>query len=136
MLSHVQLFVTPWTVACQASLSITNSWSLLKFMSIESVMPFYHLTFCRPLLLPPSLFPSIRVFSSESDLRIRWPNIGASPSASVLQVNIQDSSPLRWTGWISLQSKGLSTVFSSITVQKHPFLGAQPSLWSNSHIHT
>ena len=72
-LSHVQLFATPWTAACQASLSITNSWSLLKLMSIESVMPSNHLTLCCPLLLPPSIFPSIRVFSNESALRIRWP---------------------------------------------------------------
>ena len=73
MLSHVQLFVTPWTAAHQASLSITNSWSLLKLMSIESVMPSNHLIFCHPLLLPPSIFPSIRVFSSESVFHIRWP---------------------------------------------------------------
>ena len=72
-LSHVQLFVTPWTAACQASLSITNSQSLLKLMSIESVMPSNHLILCHPLLLPPSIFPSIRVFSSESALCIRWP---------------------------------------------------------------
>ena len=72
-LSHVQLFVTPWTAAHQASLSITNSQSLLKLMSIESVMPSNHLILCRPLLLPPSIFPSIRVFSSESVLHIRWP---------------------------------------------------------------
>ena len=70
--SHVQLFVTPWTAACQASLSITNSWSLLKLMSLESVMPSNHLILCRPLLLLPSIFPSIRVFSSESALCIRW----------------------------------------------------------------
>ena len=72
-LSRIQLFVTPWTAACQASLSITNPWSLLKLTSIESVMPSNHLILCRPLLLPPSIFPSIRVFSSESVLRIRWP---------------------------------------------------------------
>ena len=72
-LSRVQLFVTPWTAACQGSLSITNSRSLLKLMSIESVMPFNHLILCRPLLLPPSIFASIRVFSSESVFRIRWP---------------------------------------------------------------
>ena len=70
---HVRLFATPWTAACQASLSITNSWSLLKLMPIESVMPSNHLMLCRPLLLPPSIFPSIRVFSSESVLHIRWP---------------------------------------------------------------
>ena len=73
LLSRVRLFVTPWTAACQASLSITNSQSLLKLMSIESVMPSNHLILCRPLLLPPSLFPSIRVFSNEPVLHIRWP---------------------------------------------------------------
>ena len=72
-LSHVHLFVTPWTAACQASLSFTKSWSLLKLMSIESVMPSNHLILCRPLLFLPSIFPSIRVFSNESVLRIRWP---------------------------------------------------------------
>ena len=71
-LSHVQLFVTPWTAACQASLSITNSWSLLKLMSIESMIPSDYLILCRLLLLLPSIFPSIRVFSSESVLYIRW----------------------------------------------------------------
>ena len=82
-LSHVQLFAIPWTAAHQASLSITNSWSLLKLISIESVMLSNHLILCRPLLLPPSIFPSIRVFSKESVLRIRWPkywNCNISPS--------------------------------------------------------
>ena len=84
-LSRVQLFATPWTAACQASLSITNSWSLLKLMSIESVMPFNHLILCCPLLLLPSIFPSIRVFSNESVLHIRWPKywsfrVSISPS--------------------------------------------------------
>ena len=74
LLNCVQLFVTPWIVAHQASLSITNTWSLLKLMSIESVMPSNHLILSRPLLLPPSIFPSIRVFSNESVLRIKWPN--------------------------------------------------------------
>ena len=73
LLSPVRLFVTPWTAACQASLSNTNSWSLPKLMSIELVMPSNHLILCRPLLLPPSIFPSIRVFSDESALCIRWP---------------------------------------------------------------
>ena len=73
LLSHVQLFATPWTAACQTSRSITSSWSLLKLMSIELVMPSNHLSLCRPLLLPPSIFPSIRVFSNEAVLRIRWP---------------------------------------------------------------
>ena len=74
MLSHVQLFVTPWTAACQASLTITNFWSLLKLMSIELVMPSNNLILCGPLLLLPSIFPNIRVFSNESVLCIRWPN--------------------------------------------------------------
>ena len=77
-LCHVQLFATPWTAACQASLSITNSWSLLRLMSIESVTPSNHLTLCRLLLLPPSIFPSIRVFSSEPVLHIRWPKYWSS----------------------------------------------------------
>ena len=72
-LSHVRLFATPWTAARQTSLSITNSWSLLKLMSIESVMPSNHLILCHPLLFPPSIFPSVRIFSSESVLCIRWP---------------------------------------------------------------
>ena len=88
-LSRVQLFVTPWTAARQASLSFTISLSLLKRMSIKSVMPSNHLILCHPLLLPP-IPPSISVFSSESVLCIRWPSIGASASASVLPVNIQD----------------------------------------------
>ena len=82
-LSHFRLFATPWTAACQASLSITNSWSLLKPMSIKSVMPSSHLILCRPLLLPPSIFPNIRVFSKESVLHIRWPeywSFSISPS--------------------------------------------------------
>ena len=132
-LSHVWLFATPCTAGCQASLSITNSQSLL--LSIESVMPSNHLTLCRPLLLPPSVFPSIKVFSYESALHMRWPNIGVSTSASVLPMNIQDWSPLGWTGWISLQSKGHSRVFNT-TVQKHQFFSTQLSSQSNSHIHT
>ena len=89
-LSHVRLFVTPWTVARQASLSITNSWSLLKLMSIESVLPSNHLILCPPLLLLSSIFPSIRVFSNESVLHIKWPTIGVSALASVLPMNIQN----------------------------------------------
>ena len=135
-------FATPWITACQASLSITNSQNLLKLMYIETVMPSNHLILCRTLLLPPSVFPSIRVFSNESVLCIRWPKfqlqsfIGVSASTSVLPMNTQDWSPLEWTGWISLQSKGLSRVFSNTTVQKHQFFGAQLSWQSNSHIHT
>ena len=106
-LSHVQLFATPWTTAPQFSLSFIISWNLLKLMSSKSVMPSNHLILCRPLLLLPSVFSSIRVFSSESVLHIRWPNFGVSASTSVLLMNTQDWSPLGWTGWISLHSKGL-----------------------------
>ena len=107
--SHVQLFATPWTTARQASLSITNSQSSPKPMSIESVMPSSHLILCCPLLLLPSIFPSIRVFSSESVFTSGGQSTGVSASISVLPVNTQDS-PLGWTGWISLQSKGLPRV--------------------------
>ena len=120
--------LTPWTAACQASLSITNSQSLLKLMSIKSVMPSNHLLLCDPLLLLPSVFPSIRVFSNESALCIRWKSIRISASTSVLPMNIQDWFPLGWTGWITLQPKELSRVFSNNTVQKHQFFGAQLSL--------
>ena len=90
LLSCVRLFVTPWTAACQATLSIINSWSLLKLMSTELVMPSNHLILCHPLLLPSSIFPSIRVSSNESVLCIRWPGIGVSSTGSVLPMNIQD----------------------------------------------
>ena len=128
-LSCVWLFVTPWTAARQVSLSITNSWNLLKLMSIELVMPSNCFILCHPLLLLPSIFPSIRVFSNESVL---CQSIGVSASAAVLPMNIQDWFPLGWTGWISLQSKGLSRVFSNTTVQKHQFFSAQLSSQSNS----
>ena len=128
-LSRVWLFATPWIAARQASLTITNSRSLLKLMSIESVMPSNYLILCHPLLLPPSIFPSIRVFSNESVLRIRWPKYWSfSFSISPSWMNSQDWSPLGWTGWISLQSKGLSRVFSNTTVQKHQFFRPQLSL--------
>ena len=132
-LNCVQLFATPWTAAHQASLSFTISWSLHKLMSIDLVMPSNHLILCRRLLLLPSIFPSIRVFSKDSVLHIGGQSLGAS--SSVLPKHIQGRSPLGWTGWISLQSKGLSGVFPNITVQKHQFFGTQLSLWSNSHIH-
>ena len=102
--------------------------SLLKLMSIKSVMPSNHLILCYPLLPLPSIFPSIRVFSNESVLCIRCPNVGVSASESVCSMNIQDLFPLGWTGWISLQSKRLSRVFSNTTVQKHQFFGTQLSL--------
>ena len=120
----------------RASLSITNSWSSLRLTSIEPVMPSSHLILCRPLLLLPPIPPSIRVFSNESTLCIKWPKYW-SFSLSISPSNEhQDWSPLGWIGWISLQSKGLSRVFSNTTVQKHQFFGAQLSSMSNSHIHT
>ena len=134
--SVAQLCLTlcdPVDCSTSDSLSITNTWSLLKLMSINSVIPSNHLILCCPLLLP-SIFPSIRVFSSES--LSGGQRIGLSASASVLPMNVQDSFPLGWTGWISLQSKGLARVFSNTTVQKHQFFGAQLSLQSNSHVHT
>ena len=123
-LSHVLLFATPWITAHQASLSITSSQSPPKPMCIKSVMPSSYLILCRPLLL----LPNIRVFSNESNLRMRWSNIVVSASASVLPMNTQNWFPIGWTGWISLQSRGLSRVFSNITAQKHQFFGAQLSL--------
>ena len=125
--------VTPWTAALQASLSITNSWNLLKLM--KSVMPFIHLILCHPLLLP-SIFPSIRVSSLSQFFASGSQSIGASASASVFPMNIHDWFPLGFMGWTFLLSKGLSRVFFNTTVQKHQFFGAQLSLWSNSHIHT
>ena len=136
MLSHVRLFVIPWTTAHQASLSITNSQSLLKLMSMESVMPSNHLILCHPLLLTPSIFPSIRSFPTSQLFPSGGQSIGASASASVLPMSTQDWSPLGWIGWISLQSKGLTRVFSSTKLQKHQFFSAQLSSQSNSHIHT
>ena len=137
LLNYVQFFQIPWIAARQASLSFTNSQSWLKLMSIELVMQSSHLILCRLLLLLPLDFPNIRVSFNKSALPTRWMGrTGASASASVLQMNIPDWFPLGWTGWISLQSKGLSRVFSNITVQKHQFFSTQLSLWSNSHIHT
>ena len=105
-----------------------------KFMSIKSVMPCSHLILCRPLLLLPPIPPSIRFFSNESTLLLRWPRVSAL--ASFLPKKSQGWSPLEWTGWIFLQSKGLSRVFSNTTVQKYQFFGPQLSSQSNSHIHT
>ena len=124
------------TTARQASLSITNSWSLLKLMSIQSVMPYNHLILCHPIFPLPWIFPSIRDFQMSQFFTSGGQSFGVSASASVLPINIQDWSPLGWTGWISLKSKGLSRVFSNTTVQKHQFFSAQPSSQSNSHIHT
>ena len=132
-LSCVWLFATPWTTACQASQSMTNSWSPPTSISIESVMLSNRLIPYHSLLLLPSVFPRVpmsRPFASGGQ------SIGASASASVLPMIIQDWFPLGLTGLILLQSKRLSRAFSNTTVQKHQFFGVQPSLWSNSHIHT
>ena len=134
LLSRVPLFANPWTAARQASLSITNSQSSPKSMYIESVMPSNHLILCCPLLLLPSIFPSIRVFSNESTLRIRWPKYW-SFSFSISPSNEHSGMVSFRMDWISLQSKGLPSVFSNTTVQKHQFFGAQLSSQSNSHIH-
>ena len=124
--SRVRLSVTPWTAARQASLSFTISQSLLKLMSIELMMPSNHLILCHPFLFLPSIFPSIRVFSNKSALHIRRPkywSFSISPSNEY-----SGFIPLELTGLISLQSKGLSRVFSNIIIRKHQFFGAQPSL--------
>ena len=135
-LSRVRLFATPWIAARQAALSITNSQSSLRLTSIESVMPSSHLILCHPLLLLPPIPPSIRVFSSESTLHMRWPKYWSFSFSIIPSKEHPGWSPSEWTGWISLQSKGLSRVFSNTTVQKHQFFGAQLSSQSNSHIHT
>ena len=135
LLSHVRVFVTPWTAAHQVSLSPTVFQSLLKFMSTESVMLSNHLILCHTLLRLSSVFPRIRVFSSESALCIRWPkywSISFSISPSKEYSGLIFFS-IDWLDLLAVQ--GLSRVFSSTTVRKHQFLGAQPSLWSNSHIH-
>ena len=138
LFSHsVVSFVTPWTAACQASMSFTISQSLLKLMSIESEMPSNHLILCRPLLLLPSTFPSIRVVSNESLFSSGDQSIGAAASASVLSKNILGWFPLRLTDFISLLSKGLLRVFSNTTVWRHQFFSTQPfSLISACDLHS
>ena len=135
-LSPVRPFVTPWTAACQASLSITNPRSLLKLMFIELVMPSNHLIFCQPFSSHLPSFPASGSFQMSQFFPSGGQSTGVSVSASVLPMNIQDWSPLRLTGLISLQSKELSRVFSSTTIRKHQFFGVQTSLWSNSRICT
>ena len=119
-------------------LSITNSRSSLRLMSIESVMPSSHLILCRPLLLLPVIPLSIRVFSSESTLRMRWPKYWSFSFSMIPSKEIPGLIPLRmdWLDLLAVPCKGLSRVFSNTTVQKHQFFGAQPSSQSNSHIHT
>ena len=135
-LSRVRLFVTPWIAARKASPSIANSWSSLKLMSIELVMPSRHLILCHPLLLLPPIPPSVRVFSNESTLRMRWPKYWSFSFSIIPSKEHPGLISFRMDGWISLQSKGLSRVFSNTTVQKQQFFSAQPSSQSNSHIHT
>ena len=129
-LSRTQLFATPWIEACQASLSFTIPWSLFKFMSIELVM---HLILCCPILLLPSVFPSIGVFPSSWLFASGDQSTGTPALALVLPMNVQGWFSL---GFISLLSKGLSRIFSSTIILKHQFFITQPSLWANSHIRT
>ena len=135
LLSHVQLFVTPWTAARQASLCITNSRSLLKLMSIESVMSPNHLILCHPLLLTPLIFPSIRVFSNESVLHIRWPNnwsfsFNVSPSDEYSGLI---SFRMEWLDLLAVQ--GTLKSFLQHHSSKASILPCS-TLWSKSHIHT
>ena len=129
------LLTTPLTAGCQALLSFTISRSLLKTMSPLS-------WWCHPTISPSVVpFSCLQFYSASGSCLMCWlftsggQSTGVSASASVLPMNIQDWFPLGWTGWISLQSKGISRVFSNTTVQKHQFFSAQPTSWSNSHIH-
>ena len=126
LLSRVLLFATPWTAGRQASLSITISWSLLKLMSIELVMPSNHLILCCPLLVTPSLFPSIRVFSNESGLCIRWPKCWSFSISPSNEYSGLISFRMDWLGLLSVQ--GTLKILFQDTVQKYQFFGAQLSL--------
>ena len=128
LLSPVQLFATPCTTAHQASLSITNSRSSLKLMSIESVMTSNHLILCHPFSSHLQSLPASGSFQMSQLFTSGGQSIGVSASTSVLPMNTQEWFPLGWTGWISLLSKGLSKVFSNMRVHKHQFFGAQLSL--------
>ena len=127
-LGPVQLFKTPWTAASQASLSFTISQRLLKLVSIELITPSNNLILCHPFFSCLQSFPASGYFPMSQFFTSGGQIIGVSASASVLSMNTQDWSPLGWTGWISLQSKGFSGVFSNTTVQKHQFFSAQLSL--------
>ena len=135
-LSHVRLFVTPWIAARQASLSITISWSSLRLTSIKSVMPSNHHILCRPLLLLPPMHLSIKVFSNESTLRMRWPKYWSFSFSIIPSKEIPGfiSFSMDWLYLLAVQ--GISRVFSNTKIQKHQFFGTQPSSQSNSHIHT
>ena len=130
LLGHVRFFATPWTAACQGSLSITNSWSLLKFM-----MPSNHLILVSSPSSPASVFPASESFPRSQFFTSSGQSIGVSALASVLPMSIQDSFLLGLIGLISLQYRGLSRVFSNTTVPKASIL-QRSALWSNSHIHT
>ena len=134
-LNRVWLFATPWITTRQASLSITNSQSSLRLMSIESVMPSSHLILCRPLSSCPQSLPASESFPMSQLFAWGGQSSGVSALASFLPKKSKGWSS-EWTGWISLQSKGLPRVFSNTTVQKHQFFNTQPSSQSNSHIHT
>ena len=140
LLSHVRLFVTPRTAARQASLFVTNSRSSLRLTSIESVMPSSHLILCCPLLLLPPISPSIRVFSNESALLMRWPKYWSFSFSIIPSKEFPGLISFRmdWLDLLAVQGtlQSLSRVFSNTTVQKHQFFGAQLSWQSNSHIHT
>ena len=135
-LSHVWLFEIPWTAACQAPLSLGISQSLLKFMSIETVMISNHLILCYPLLLLPSIFPTQESFPMSRLFASGGQNTGASALSSILLMNMQGWLPLGSIFLISLQSKGLSRIFYSTTVWEHQFFGAQLSLWSDPNIYS
>ena len=135
-LGRVRLFVTPWIAACQASLSITSSRSSLRLTTIESVMPSSHLILCHPLLLLPPIPPSIRIFSNESALRMRWPKYWSFRFSIIPSKEHLGLISFR-KDWLDLLAvQGLSRVLFNTTVQKHQIFGSQPSLYSNSHIHT
>ena len=136
LLSRVRLYVIPWIAACQASLFITNSWSSLRLTSIESMIPSSHLSSVVPFSSCPQSLPASESFPMSQLFAWGGRSTRVSASGSFLPKNTQGWSPSEWTGWISLQSKGLSRVFSNTTAQKHQFFSAQPSSQSNSHIHT
>ena len=136
LLSCVQLFVTPWIAASPASLSITNSQSLLKLMSVKLVMPSAISSSVIPFSSCPQSLPASESFPVSQLFTWGGQSTGVSASAPLPPRKSQGWSPLEWTGWISLQSKGLSRVFSNTTVQKHQFFSARLSSQSNSHIHT
>ena len=124
--SHVQLFATPWTTGCQDSLSITNSWSLFKLMSFESLMPSNHLILCRPLLLLPSIFASIRIFSNESVPHIRWPKYWSFSISPSNECSRLISFRIDWLDLLAVQ--GTLKSLLQPTVQKYQFFSSQRSL--------